>query len=117
VISRPEMAKFVSNFLQPVVSKINDENLINDMVQKIFMKYDVNRSGYLEKRETLRLVDDLLAAKGQPPATVAQFNRFFAEHDYNGDGILSRSEMTRFAKKFIKNQELIPVNEIQEIVN
>jgi hypothetical protein len=41
------------------------------MVQTIFTKYDINRSGYLEKRETLRLVDDILASRGQPPATVA----------------------------------------------
>lgn len=84
--------------------------MVAETVDKIFLKYDTDRSGYLEKRECLRLVDDLLSQKGQPPATVAQFNRFFAEFDVNGDGALSRGEMARFARKFIKGQEIISLD-------
>lgn len=116
VISRPEMAKFIMSFYKPAALE-NDTGMIHEMVQNIFAKYDINRSGYLEKRETLRLVDDILAEKGQPPATVAQFNRFFAEFDVNNDGILSKSEMTRFSMKFLKNQDIIPLNDIAEVVN
>lgn len=106
------------NFYKPQASG-NSDDMIHEMVQNIFNKYDNNRSGYLEKRETLRLIDDILAEKGQPPATVAQFNRFFAEFDINGDNVLSKGEMTRFAKKFLKNTDglVVPLNEIVDIVN
>jgi Ca2+-binding EF-hand superfamily protein len=63
VISRPEMAGFIVNFYKPQALTTNDTGMINDMVQTIFAKYDVNRSGYLEKREVLRLVDDILMEK------------------------------------------------------
>jgi Ca2+-binding EF-hand superfamily protein len=78
------------------------------MVDKMFMKYDFNRSGYLEKRECLRLLDDVLMQKGQPQATMAQFNHWFTEYDINGDGIISRGELTGFVRKFLKSQEIFP---------
>lgn len=68
VLTRQEMSKFIANFYKPLA---DNDAVIHEMVQTIFTKYDINRSGYLEKRETLRLVDDILASRGQPPATVA----------------------------------------------
>ena len=70
------------NFYKPPVPSSNlyeGDEMVLQQVDKIFLKYDVNRSGYLEKRECLRLVDDVLSAKGQPLANVSQFNRIFAE--------------------------------------
>jgi len=117
VISRPEMAAFVINFYKPPALTNND--MINDMIQSIMHKYDINRSGFLEKREVLRLVDDILMEKNQPPATVAQFNRFFAEYDINNDGVLSKFELVSFVKKFLKNEDVlsVPLNEITDVVN
>ena len=121
VISRREMAQFVLNFYKPPVPAIQygveNYDMILQQVDKIFLKYDVNRSGYLEKRECLRLVDDLLAAKGQPLANVSQFNRIFAEYDINNDGVISRTEMARFVRKFIKTGEILPLDQIGSIVN
>jgi Ca2+-binding EF-hand superfamily protein len=68
------------------------------MVLKIFNKFDSNRSGYLEKRETLNLLNEILASKGQAPATITMFNRFFNKIDLNQDGLISRKEMTGFIK-------------------
>jgi len=36
----------------------NDE--IADLVQKAWYKYDVDRNGYLDKRETLKFLNDIL---------------------------------------------------------
>jgi Ca2+-binding EF-hand superfamily protein len=68
------------------------------MVLKIFNKFDTNRSGYLDKRETLNLLNEILANKGQPPPTITMFNRFFNKIDLNQDGFISRNEMTGFIK-------------------
>lgn len=37
-----------------------EEELLNEKVFQIFDHYDTNRSGYLDRRETLRLVNDIL---------------------------------------------------------
>ena len=76
------------------------DEMVIDKVNEIFQKYDVDRSGVLEKRECLNVVNDILTQKDLPRASIAQFNRYFAEVDTNGDGILSREEMTKFVTKF-----------------
>ena len=73
------------------------------MVMKIFNKFDTDRSGYLEKRETLKLLDEILGQKGMPPTSLPQFNRFYAEFDLNGDGLISMVEMSKFVRKFTDN--------------
>ena len=80
-----------------------EDELINEMVQEIFMQYDTNDSGYLEKREAFRLVNDVLAVRGQPPASNYLFNRIFREFDTNGDGVLSKGEITKFVKSIIND--------------
>jgi len=55
------MTEFVKNFLsQPITAQEN----IDMMVVKIFDKFDSNGNGYLEKKECLRFLNDILANKG-----------------------------------------------------
>jgi len=76
------------------------DEMVIDKVDEIFKKYDVDGSGVLEKRECLNVINDILTQKGLPRASAAQFNRYFAEVDTNGDCVLSREEMTKFVTKF-----------------
>lgn len=73
------------------------------MVFRLFAKYDMNRSGSLDRRETLRLLNDILDNKGKPPANMNVVDRFFAEYDANGDGTISRHELHTFVKEFLAN--------------
>lgn len=52
------MARFVSQYLAPEMS---EDWVIEDMVQEIFMQYDTNMSGALDKRETKKLMNDIYA--------------------------------------------------------
>ena len=54
------MAQFVKMFMAPV----EENDLVNEMVQEIFAQYDTDGSGTLERRETISLVNDVLAARG-----------------------------------------------------
>jgi hypothetical protein len=58
VISKFEALLFVKNFLNLPIDEDEDVQI---MTMNIFNKYDANRNGYLERRETLALLDELLA--------------------------------------------------------
>ena len=84
------MQRFVKMFMNPSRSKDFGNPDVNQIVMKIFAKFDSDRSGFLDKRETLRLLDEILESQGKPKATMSTFNRFFNEHDYNQDGVISK---------------------------
>lgn len=50
------MSRFVKLFM-----KDDKDRMIDDVVKNLFLKFDTNRSGFLEKRETLKLLDEILA--------------------------------------------------------
>ena len=74
------MAKFIRLYLEP------EPDSIADIVNQIWYKYDKDRSGKLNRRETLKFLNDFLAEQGRPPTTHAQFNQFFVNFDVNKDG-------------------------------
>ena len=71
------------------------------MVLKIFAKYDKDRSGFLDKPEVLKLLDEILINQGRPKTTWNQFVKFFDEYDDNGDGVISKNECYNFVNRFI----------------
>jgi Ca2+-binding EF-hand superfamily protein len=75
--------------------------MIDEMIYNIFEKYDTDRSGSLSRKETLRLLNDILKSEGKKSASYSLFDRFFNEFDENGDGVLSEEEMIEFVKKFM----------------
>ena len=76
-------------------------NQLDVLVEKIFDKFDTDRSGFLEPRECLKLLDEILKNQGRPPTSWAQFKKFFDEFDDNGDGVISRKECAGFIRRFI----------------
>ena len=66
------------------------------MVLKIFKKYDVSGDGVLNRRETLKVINDIYVSEGRRPVLSYQFNKIFTEFDVNGDGVLSKREMQQF---------------------
>lgn len=102
LLSKSEMARFVKLFTL-------EEDTLVDTVNKIFDEYDVDMNGFLDKIETLRLVNTILKNQGKPATTIPAFNRFFSDYDINNDGVLSKKEITRFVKDFLKsNRKDIP---------
>ena len=64
VISKGECYNFVSEFLNQGQTRGTQDSIF-DLVQKIFAKYDTDRSGFLEKREVLKLLDEILLSQGR----------------------------------------------------
>jgi Ca2+-binding EF-hand superfamily protein len=106
------MASFFRKFLknpQPLIQPQQDE--VVNTVNRIWFRYDSDRSGYLDKRETLRFLNDFLADRGKRPVSVPLFNRFFDEVDVNGDNVLSKNEMARFVKRFLEDDKQALIEE------
>ena len=106
------MKRFVKNILG-MSNEGNTYDLIINAVNKIWKDFDTDRSGKLNKRESLKFINAFLAAQGKPTATNIEFNRFFKDFDTNGDGFISKPEMARFVKLFLIPKE----DHIGELVN
>jgi Ca2+-binding EF-hand superfamily protein len=57
-ISKKEMAPFVRKFFN---SPLSQADTIDEMVVEFFDKYDTNRNGVLERREALKMLNEILA--------------------------------------------------------
>lgn len=99
---KPSFNEFESNIVPP---KFNDRRnyfdehgQIRDIINQIWAKHDVNRSGSLDKIETANFMRDYMSSQRMPPPSMQTFQRFFEEFDKNRDGVISKLEMARFVK-------------------
>ena len=90
-------------FMVPNLSVDDDTNddILIEMVDQIFIQYDKDNSGQLDRYESYRLINDVLSQRGQGTASRYVFNRIFEEFDVNGDKVLSRAEIFRFVKSIL----------------
>jgi Ca2+-binding EF-hand superfamily protein len=89
------MARFFKKFMGDPL-----DATIAQMVEDIWYEYDVDRSGWLDKRETLVFLKDFLNENNQAAPTVIAYNKWFAEFDLNGNGTIEKGEMAAFVRKF-----------------
>ncbi|KAF0684954.1 Aste57867_23111 [Aphanomyces stellatus] len=75
---------------------------ITDMLDDIWAKYDEDHSGFLDREETRRFVQEFqagLKADGMD-VDMPEFDASFDDFDKNGDGKLSKKEMRVFLEQF-----------------
>jgi len=77
------------------------------MIDQIWGRYDKDNSGELDKLETLNFLKEFLSLKGKPSCTIDQFNVFFKKYDINGDGMIEKSEMANFVRRWIQGQAAV----------
>ena len=90
--------------------KPSEDDEIMDTVNQIWKKFDADKSGKLNRRETLKFINAWMEYRGRPSVTSRQFNQFFAKFDVNKDGYISKTEMLTFVKLFMvpdKEDEII----------
>ena len=80
--------------------KPSEDDEIMDTVNQIWKKFDADKSGKLNRRETLKFINAWMEYRGRPSVTSRQFNQFFAKFDVNKDGYISKDEMAQFVKLF-----------------
>ena len=75
------------------MSKEEEELKLKDIVRKAFDLYDADKSGYLEREEIKKLLNDACGELGAPPITDQQLDEVIKTVDDNGDGKFSFEEL------------------------
>lgn len=60
-ISKPEMARFIGKFFDVPMM---DDFALDKVALCMFDMFDANRNGFLERKETLALLNEILAQQG-----------------------------------------------------
>jgi Ca2+-binding EF-hand superfamily protein len=84
-----------------MVSEISGsgESFLQQRVEKLFSKADLNSDGSIDKSEFQQLFSKMLADKsGLAQAPGQSPDKLFAAMDTNNDGVISKDEFTQFAK-------------------
>ena len=76
------------------------DTVIAKCVQEIWLEYDNDNSGSLDKEETRRFVNETLYknVEGNKGMSEEEFEKCFNEFDADGSGTIEKSEMIEFIK-------------------
>lgn len=77
---------------------------IKEIIKKAFDAYDEDGSGFLEKPEIRRLLDDACKELGTPIITEEHLNKIIDVVDNNADGKFSVDELSSIIKPILKKQ-------------
>ena len=80
------------------------EEQINEIIDMAFMAYDVDDSGFLERSEIRRLIDDMCKEFGAPIMTDEQLDDVIFQIDENNDGKFSIDELVSIIKPILHRQ-------------
>ena len=56
------MPKFFKIFIQITEEPWGSKDSMDDIVNNLFYKYDANRNGFLDKYETIRMINEILSS-------------------------------------------------------
>ncbi len=77
---------------------------IKEIIKKAFDAYDEDGSGFLEKPEIRRLLDDACKELGTPIITEEHLKKIIEVVDNNDDGKFSVDELSSIIKPILKKQ-------------
>merc|ERR1711990_530544 len=77
---------------------------LETIVQKAFELYDTDKSGFLERDEIKKLLNDACAELGAPAITDAQLDEVIKTVDDNGDGKFSFDELFKVIGPILEQQ-------------
>jgi Ca2+-binding EF-hand superfamily protein len=77
---------------------------LNIILQQAFVVYDVDKSGFLERPEIKKLLNDACTGLGAPPITDSLLDEVIKTVDDNGDGKFSFNELFKVLGQIIEHQ-------------
>jgi len=80
------------------------DNEMKEIIRRAFEAYDANGSGYLEKEEIRRMLDDACKELGTPMISDAHVEKIIDVIDVNKDGKLSIDEVSASIQPILEKQ-------------
>ena len=78
---------------------INDKEKFNEVAQKLFDQYDLNKNGVICEKELSNALTSFTAGSGAPVPDADTVKQVFMSLDTNNDGALSLEEFKQFLIK------------------
>ena len=75
---------------------------IKEIIRKAFQAYDEDCSGFLERQEIRRLLDDACMEFGTPMVSDEHLDNIIEAVDDNGDGMFSTDELTELFQPILE---------------
>lgn len=83
---------------------LSQENEIKEIIKKAFDAYDEDGSGFLERAEIRRLLDDACKELGTPIIGDEHLDKIIKVVDNNSDGKFSVDELSSIIKPILQKQ-------------
>jgi|DEB0MinimDraft_12_1074336.scaffolds.fasta_scaffold108163_1 Ca2+-binding EF-hand superfamily protein len=77
------------------------KDYIHSQIKTLWSKYDSEGLDMLDKIETANFLTEILSSHGLSSPGLDKINKFFRNYDNTKDGMIHRSEMANFIKKFV----------------
>jgi Ca2+-binding EF-hand superfamily protein len=98
------MKEVFGNFLKgDVVLMSGNDQAIFNKIDEIWIKYDTDKNGVLDREETRTFVRENFEALGTDRSLLEEdkFNAVFNNFDKDGSGGIDKSEMYKFIKSIV----------------
>lgn len=72
---------------------------VEEIVEKVFEKYDANKNGFIDKNELRKICEDVAKSRGLPEIKDDKFEATLKGMDLNADGKVSKQELSKFIEE------------------
>ena len=95
---------------------LNDESKLNEVLNMLFEKYDLNKDGGFDHAELKSLADECYSQIATKKLTDADINEVLEKLDRNKDNLLQRSEIRPFLINLLRVTAGLPIIPLKKIV-
>ncbi len=88
--------------LEALRNLLNNEQELTKVSDQLFDDNDNDKSGFIEKGEFGRIVNDFAATFGLPAASDSEINEIIASLDSNNDGKFNKKEFNQFIRLLLE---------------
>ena len=77
------------------------DSKLEEVVNNVFDKYDVNKNGTLDSKEIQKFLNDVYTQAGRKPSNFSEANDLVKHYDINKDGAIDKKQMKQIIKKIM----------------
>lgn len=88
--------------IEAIESLLNSKESLAEVVDGLFEQNDTDNTGYIEKEEFVKIVNDLSESMQIPEPSESEVDEVIESLDQNNDGKFNKNEFTSFIELLLK---------------